>query len=314
MVGRPSTRSKPSIRACTSAAGFSVIELLVALAVTGAIATATLAIALSSKGVLDTDEQRTTINQNLRSGMDLVGVDVRQAGERLPGDIPAIEILDGAGGASDSLILRRNMLDYSLPLCKDISGGTSADAVFVAKKKIVGKIPPGCAPVGDDDSDGWPDNMEAWRNYRIANGGIVQIYIYDPIVQHGEFFLYDAEDNSTFHLHKYNADHWQNDYLISNGARIYMLEQQEFRLQNGVLQSVINMDTSNALNLVNHIVDFQARAFFSDGSVQTTLGPADDWTQLRSVEVNMVGEADLRNRTMSRTLTSRFFPRNILSN
>jgi hypothetical protein len=241
-------------------------------------------------------------------------VDVRQAGERLPGDVPALEILDGASGAPDRLILRRNMLDYSLPLCRDINGGTSADSVFVAKKKITGKIPPGCAPVGDDDSDGWPDNMQAWKDYRISNGGIVKIYIYDPIVQQGEFFLYDAEDNSTFHLHKYNADHWQNDYLISNGSRMYMLEQQEFRLLNGVLQSVINDDTSNALNLVNHIVDFQARAFFSDGTVQTTLGPADDWTELKSVEVRLVGAADLRNRTMNRNLSARFFPRNILSN
>jgi type IV pilus assembly protein PilW len=290
------------------------VELLVALGITGIIATATLAITLSSKDLLETDEQRTTINQNLRSGMDLVGVDVRQAGERLPEDIPAVEILDGAGGAPDRLILRRNMLDCSLPLCKDILGGTAADSIFVARKKIVGKIPPGCAPVGDDDSDGWPDNMQTWRDYRIANGGVIRAYIYDPILQNGEFFVYDHEDNSTFLIHRMNPGLWLNDYLLVNGSRVYILEQQEFRLQDEVLQSVVNMDTANAFNLVNHIVDFQARAFFKDGSVQTTLGPADDWTDLRSVEVMLVGEADLRNRTMNRTLAARFFPRNILSN
>jgi type IV pilus assembly protein PilW len=291
-----------------------MLELLVALAVTSAVAAATLAIALSSRGVLETDEQRTTINQNLRSGMDLIGVDIRQAGERLPGDMPAIEINDGGAGASDTLVLRRNMLDYTLPLCKDIGAGTSADSIFVAKKKIVGKIPPGCAPVGDDDSDGWPDNMQMWRDYRISNGGIIQVFIYDPIAELGEFFLYDAEDKSTFHLHKYNADHWQNDYQVNNGSRIYIMEQLEFRLSGEVLQSVVNMDASNALNLVNHITDFQARAFLSDGSVQTSFGPSDEWTELQSVEVTMVGGTDFRDRSMDRTLTARFFPRNILSN
>jgi type IV pilus assembly protein PilW len=291
-----------------------MLELLVALAVTSAVTAATLAIALSSRGVLETDEQRTTINQNLRSGMDLVGVDVRQAGERLPGDMPAIEINDGGGGAPDTLILRRNLLDYSLPLCKDISGGTSADSIFVAKKKVTGKIPPGCAPVGDDDSDGWPDNMQMWRNYRLNGGGLVQVFIYDPITENGEFFLYDAEDNSTFHLHKFNADHWKSDYKVANGSRLYMLEQLEFRLSGEVLQSVVNMDNSNALNLVNHITDFQARAFMSDGSVKTDFGPSDEWTDLRCVEVTMTGGTDFRNRSMDRTLTARFFPRNILSN
>jgi type IV pilus assembly protein PilW len=291
-----------------------MLELLVALAVTSAVTAATLAIALSSRGVLETDEQRTTINQNLRSGMDLVGVDIRQAGERLPGDMPAIEINDGGSGASDTLILRRNLLDYSLPLCKDITGGTSADAVFVAKKKVTGKIPPGCAPVGDDDSDGWPDNMQMWRDYRIANGGIVQVFIYDPIKESGEFFLYDAEDNSTFHLHKYNVDHWQSDYNVANGSRIYIMEQLEFRLNGEVLQSVVNMNNASALNLVNHITDFQARAFLNDGSVQTAFGPSDEWTELRCVEVTLTGGTDFRNRSMDRTLTARFFPRNILSN
>jgi type IV pilus assembly protein PilW len=245
--------------------------------------------------------------------MDLVGVDVRQAGERLPGDIPAVEIIDGAGGASDRLILRRNMLDISLPLCKDINGGSAADSVFIAKKNATGPVPPGCAPVGDEDSDGWPDNLQAWRDYRVAHGGVVQAYIYDPIVQEGEFFVYDDEDNSTFHIHRQNPGLWQFDFLIANGSRVYILEQQEFRLSGEVLQSVINMDGSNALNLVNHIVDFQARAFFSDGSVQAALGPADDWTELRSIEVTLVGGADLRRRTMNRTLSARFFPRNILS-
>jgi type IV pilus assembly protein PilW len=292
----------------------SVAELLVALAVTGFIAAATLTIALSGRGMLETDQHRTTVNQNLRAGLDLVGIDVRQAGERLPGDAPAVEIEDGAGGAPDVLTLRRNLLDYVLPLCKDINAGTNADSVFVAKKKGSGTVPPGCAPVPDENGDDWPDNLEAWREYRIAHGGLVTAYIYNPVGRYGEFFLYDAEDNSTFHLHKDNDEDWQFDYDVAEKPRIYILEQLAFRLSGDVLQSVTNGDTANPFNLVNRIRDFQVLALMSDDTVRTALGPADSWTELRALEVTLVGAEQFAARTLERTVAARFFPRNILSN
>jgi prepilin-type N-terminal cleavage/methylation domain-containing protein len=154
-------RSKRSSRGCTE--GFTLIELLVALMVTGIIAAATLTIALNTRGMFETDQHRTTINQNLRAGIDLLGIDVRQAGERLPFDAPAVQITDGSGGAPDVLILSRNMLDYVLPVCKDISAGSSSDSIFVARINIPGsgKIPQGCKPVPDENGNGWPDNMDA---------------------------------------------------------------------------------------------------------------------------------------------------------
>ena len=303
---------KPSTHASTD--GFSAVEVLVAMTITSVFAAAALSIAFSSQGLLEADERRTTVNQNLRAGIDLLGIDIRQAGERLPGDAPAIQIMDGSSGAPDSLMLRRNQLDYVMPLCKNINAGSSADSVFVGKKKITGKVPPGCYPVPDANGDGWPDNLEAWRNYRIANGGSVVAYIHNPITGLGEFFTYDAEDNSTFHLHKANGASWQHDYLMNEEPRIYILEQKEFRLLDGVLQCVINDDTSNALNLVSHIEDFQLQAIFTDGTVQQSFGGTDDWIELQSIEVALVGQIQGKDTRFERTLVSRFFPRNILSN
>ncbi len=84
-----------------STEGFTLFELLVAMTVTGILTGATLSIALSSREMFETDRHRTTINQNLRIGMDMLGIDIRQAGERMPGDAPAVEIEDGDGGAAD---------------------------------------------------------------------------------------------------------------------------------------------------------------------------------------------------------------------
>lgn len=306
------TRSSRSSRVCSD--GFSVLEVLVALTATGVIAGATLVIALSSRGMFETDQYRTTVNQNLRAGLDLLGIDVRQAGERMPWDAPAVQIIDGASGAPDELVLCRNMLDYVLPVCKDINAGTSADSIFVGKKKVTAKVPPGCYPVPDDNGDGWPDNLEQWRNYRIANGGSVLAYIHNPISGEGEFFVYDAEDNSTFHLHKDNSDNWDYDYPVNQNPRVYMLEAKRFRLDADILQSVINDDTANALNLVNHIEDLQIRAFLKDGTIVNSLTGGVYWTDLESLEVTLVGEAAFGDRTMERTVVTHYFPRNILSN
>jgi type IV pilus assembly protein PilW len=306
-------KSNRSSRAC--AEGFSLLELLVALMVTGIVAGATLTIALSSRGMFETDLHRTTINQNLRAGVDLLGIDVRQAGERLPGDAPAVEIQDGAFGAPDRLVLRRNLLDYVLPVCKDINAGTSADAVFVARKKgTPPKVPPGCSPVPDENDDGWPDNLEAWRAYRIDNGGEILAYIHNPITGNGEFFVYDAEDNSTFHLHKLNAEHWQYDYPTDEDPRVYVLDARVFRLEGDVLQCIVNDDTDNPLNLVNRIEDFQVRALLQDGTVQTAFDATTPWVDLEAIEITLVGRSEWRMRSMERSVTTRFFPRNILSN
>jgi len=287
-----------------------MVSLTIAMVVTAG----AMSLALSARNVFEQDQRRSMVNQNLRSGMGLLGIDVRQAGERLPGDTPAIEIQNGASGAADTLIVRRNLLDYVLPLCKDINSGTSADSVFVGKKKITGTVPQGCTPVKDANGDGWPDNLGAWRAYRIANGGAVQAYIYNPVTGNGEFFPYDAEDKSTFHIHRANTNAWQYSYAMNQNPRIYIIEQRRYRLSGDTLQCIINENTSAALNMVNRLKDFQVKALMTDGSTQTSMTSTSKWTQLYALEVRLDGTMPFGKRTIDRTLVSRFFPRNILSN
>jgi type IV pilus assembly protein PilW len=177
----------------------------------------------------------------------------------------------------------------------------------------VPKVPPGCAPVADSDGDAWPDNLQAWKAHREANGPDILAYIYNPTTRLGEFFVYDAEDNSTFHIHKKNADAWANTYDADDEARVYILEQLTFQLVDDVLQCYINNDSANPLHLVNHMVDLQAYAYMRDGSILPALGPGDEWSELRSIEISMIGESSFGNRQMYRHLQAHFFPRNVLS-
>jgi len=310
----PEIRSTHSSRSSREfSEGFSIVELLVALAATAVIAAATLTIAMSSRGMLETDRNRTVVNQSVRAGMDLLGIEIRRAGERLPWDAPAIEIVEGSAGAPDELILRRNLLDAVLPVCQDLTSGSTATSVFVAGQKVTLALPPGCYPVPDDDANGWPDNLQRWREYRIAQGGEARAFVHNPITGDGEFFLFDDENATTFHLVRSDSGAWAHDYPVDQNPRIYILESRRFRLDGSVLQSVVNSDTSSPRNLVDRIADFQVSAVVA-GTAQDTLTAGQHWTDLDSLEITLAGESALRTRTMERSVTSRFFPRNASAN
>jgi len=302
-----------STREC-STEGFSLVELLVALTVTVLVSAAVMSLAFSAQAVFETDKHRTSVNQNLRSGIDLLGMDVRQAGERLPGDAPAVEIIDGENDGPDRLILRRNQFDVVLPVCNlKISAGSATDALFCSRRDVTHKYPPGCALAADSNSDGWPDNLEAWRDYRVSHGGVITAYLHNPATDVGEFFQYDAEDNSTMHIHKLNTDRWEYTYELTDSPRIYILEQKEFFLEDGVLKCIVNGNTDSVLNLVSHISDFQTRAVFQDGTIQMAMSAADDWSDLAAVEVWLSAESEWKGRAIDNTLVTRFFPRNVMS-
>src|SRR5262245_36038760 len=117
MPGARSSRSSPCSRSCAS--GFSLLEMLVAMSVVLLVAAAAMSMAQSSRRLYNSDGARVAVDQNLGIGMNMLGIDVRQAGERVQADLPAIEIVDGVSGP-DTLIIRRSLLDAVLPVCKTI--------------------------------------------------------------------------------------------------------------------------------------------------------------------------------------------------
>ena len=86
------------------------MELIVSAGIGLGLLAATAGVVMSNRGLFNVDMVRTKLNQNLRSSLDIVGMNVREAGENLPGAFPAVELIDGGAGP-DHLILRRNLLD-----------------------------------------------------------------------------------------------------------------------------------------------------------------------------------------------------------
>ena len=289
--------------------GLTLVELLVAMAVAGLVAAAAMSITFSSRAMYESDERRTELNQHLRAGLDLVGIDVRQAGTRLPSDFPALMIVDGGTGP-DTLVIRTNESDDVMPICQDITVGN-----VVASLQIAQKIAPaaGCAEVPDNDSDGWPDNVDAWRGERAGKGGAIDVYAFNPLSKGGQFIVYDGDGADTDRLKVTSSTTWVISCSMSDQCRAYALDEHRYQLNSGRLSYTVNEDPTRTVNILDHVVDFQVVANMADGSTATTLTSTDDWSQVTNLEITLTGEVAFDGRTIRREMTTRFFPRNVLS-
>lgn len=306
--------SKPYTR--SSCDGLTVIEMLVGLAITMAVLVAGLSLALSSLSLYEADHARVRLNQNLRATQEFLTADIRQAGERLGDDFPAIEILDGASGAPDEIVLRRNLAATVLRSCRDVSG--TETKIYVTEPDPLLPQPQGCQPVPDSDGDGWPDNHGAWNAYRLLHGVdvggdlVVPAYMYNPLTGEGEFFDYAVDDLAGSYLETLSGQNWQYAYP-KQWARVYLLEERRYRVANGMLQVVIDGDDPNPFNLVERIEDLQATAALQDGTQQATFDFSDVWSELSAIEITVRGKVSYDDGDMETVWLSEIMPRNVLS-
>lgn len=289
--------------------GFTLIEIMVANALGMLIVGLTIAAILSNRSLYQHDLVRTRVNQNLRGALDLVGVNIREAGENLPATVPAVEVIDG-GADADELILRRNLIDEVLKLCTPLAGGSSTNQVYFS----TAANEPGCT-YGDQQQ-----NFAAWLAHRTQNGGSVKAYIFDPTTNAGEIFDYVGEtDSGLAHNIVRGSGNWQNDYSVGLTA-VYLIEQWHFRLVDDVetdlkiLQLIENDDLGNPKGVVFGLESFRVVANMQDDTVLNNLTVTDEWTNIKSIEVALRGQEMAQRKSVTRNLSARFFPRNILSN
>ncbi len=259
---------------------------------------------LVNRNVLGKETARTRLTQNLRGTLDIIGTDIRIAGENLSAAFPAVLVTNGTSGASDTLTIRRNLLDEVLPLCTAIASGSTVTSAFFA---IPGTVS-GCT------YSGHTNDFNAWRNYRINNGTIIDAFIYNTVAKSGEFFKHTGETNSgTSYSLTRAAGTWGASYAVGATA-IYALEEWTYRLNGGILQVIQNRDNANPLNVSFGITNFQVAAIMQDGSTKSSFVATDAWNTIAQLQIDITGEDRYAGRTIIKTVTGKFFPRNVLSN
>lgn len=255
------------------------------------------------------DLVRTRIEQNLRGAFEIIGAQIRQAGERLPAAFPAIELVNNGSGGSDVLTLRRSLLD-PLTVCQNITTGSGVLNVYL--NNTTAGAPPACVTTGQSSV------LATYTSYRSEYGGPVPAFIWNLTGKVGEHFFYNAETNSGNNVWLTRSSGlWANAYP-NLGAMVFVLDEWTFQRsvtagETDIIEIVQNGDTSNKQKLVFGITDFQVVLNMKDGTTKTSFTQTEDWTQIKSIAVTLTGQDTYRNSTITRSLSAEFFPRNILS-
>lgn len=285
--------------------GFTVVELLVAMTLGLILLTMVMQTTMANRNLYSHDVVRTRVSQDIRSSLDILGQNIREAGENLTKTFPAVEITNGASGAPDEIILRRNLLDEVLKLCTAISAGSTTTQLYFANTSAIS----GC------DYTSNTHNFTEWQTYRLADSSHqVKAFIYDSGTRLGEWFTYTGETNTgTRYYISRSAGSWTNSYTTTSSA-IFLVEEWRFKVASNTLQLIVDNDTANTMNVAFGITDLQFQALMEDGTTQNSFARTDDWTTINTIGVTATGQDTFSKRTISTTLSAQFFPRNILSN
>ena len=285
--------------------GYTLVEMLAASFLGMIILSLSLGVITTQRNTYKYDITRTKVNQNLRSALDIIAMNVRQAGEAFPDFFPAIIL---ANGATDELTIRRNLYENGiLNVCQTLTAGTSnASVIFSTTASVL----PACAY-----NIGLAPYRATWDAHRVAEGGSARAYVYNRSTRLGEFFTYTGSGDTGARMTiSKSAATWVNSYPgDGNSAAMYIIEQYRLRVLGGVLQIVRNEDLVNVLNVVDSISNFQTNIVLRDGTIKTTFGAADYWPDIQYLEIALTGRDTFGKRVIDNTVTARLFPRNILS-
>jgi hypothetical protein len=283
-------------------AGFSVLEMVITLALGMGLSVLVLNTSLDTQKTLNRDMEKVSLVQSLRGTLDVVSAHIRIAGENLPEFFPAIETTR-SGGISE-LIVRRNLLGEVLTNCQTLPAGGSASTFINFGNST--STSAGCIR---------SNNLalqQAWDLYRDEHPGTLKAYIYDTEDEVGEFFeITTAEDDGTTLKLNHTHGTWSHEYLAELSA-VYLIEEWRYFLEDETLK-IHETTTNSTWNVGFNIYDFDVFTRLNTGTTTTIFPGANPWSIITSLEVKLKGRSEYAGREIRRDLSTKLFPRNVLS-
>ncbi|MBW4551836.1 MAG: prepilin-type N-terminal cleavage/methylation domain-containing protein [Aphanocapsa sp. GSE-SYN-MK-11-07L] len=300
--------------------GLTLVELLVATIIASMVLGVAFGGATFNRRLYLEDQVRNSVDQNLRSAMDLLGADIRQAGEYVNRQDPAVPVIqlsdDAANPGSSILTIRRDLFDRALPVCADLGTAPSTPAMGVTEITVFDSAST-VARCNNDSSGSIASLLTLWASYITANGGQARAYLYNG---NGGQFVNVTAVNGPGGERTITADSFNGleVYLADSQSRLALYEERRYSLipdpanaNSKILQMVLNDDIApgRPLNLVNGLTSFKVSIFLAGNPLVTrnsfcqyTSNPAtpctttsstgsvnDAWTTIRSVQVSLVG-------------------------
>jgi hypothetical protein len=325
----------------TSAKGFTILEMVVGMAMTLTVSGIALAALSNAEKGFTKDKSKIEGGQKLSSILDIVGRDIVQAGEEInDASFPVIQVTpDGTRGAR--IILYRG-LEEALSLC---SAAPSTDALtsgiattslsLTSTNNGVQLENSSCIP---EMGTTYRNNVQAWIDRRTSNG-------INPTSQ-SPFFLHDGLGNirlvnlinetsaiSFQTIGGLNISPFTPNINFPNRSTLNLVEKREYLICGTELKVRINNSTEGSCSIAGVLADSAVSPFKTvatnitrmDISLPTmaTPNPAANlafptgglrWRDLRGVTVKITATNPVDN-SLQPTIdaSGRFYPRNIQS-
>lgn len=284
--------------------GFTILEALVATFLTSVVMSVVYVSTLSVQDGYINDVYRTRINSNLRSAMDILSMNIRQAGEYLQSSFPAVVVTNGSGTQADQLQLRRSLIPETLTLC---TASTTGDTELIVSS---GSISESACYVNNVAS-----SYDVFEARRVSDSdGSIRLFVYDRIAKVGEFVDFTA---STLNGSEYTltVSATTHDYARLDTS-LYVVEELSFYHDSTENTLFVDFDgVSDSRAVAFNVSDFQVSLEMEDGSNLSSFdsSSAYNWKQITQVQISLTGEETLKLRTVSSSVSSEYFPRNVLS-
>ena len=183
--------------------------------------------------------------------------------------------------------------------------------------------------------------LTRWKEARIAAGERLPAYIEPENGDPGEFFSYTGEHRDNWgqwlyfdHLaatYSSDAFDWRAPTAVnladdspSSGkpkiTSVHLLEEREYWLDanDGTLKLKLNNGADSGqetggIGVADGVTGFEIRGVFKNGAVRSKITTLADWENLRAIRVTVTHATTENRRTVNRTLSADFFPRNVIS-
>jgi type II secretory pathway pseudopilin PulG len=325
----------------TSAKGFTILEMMVGMAMTLTVSAIALAALSNAEKGFTKDKNKIEGGQKLSSVLDIVGRDIVQSGEEInDASFPVIQVTpNGARGAR--IILYRG-LEEALSLCSAApstdaltSGVATSSLSLTSTNNGVQLENSSCIP---ETGTTYRSNVQAWINRRTANG--------TNLAGQSPFFLHDGLGNirlvnlinetsavSFQTIGGLNISPFTPNINFPNRSTLNLVEKREYLICGTELKVRVNNSTEGSCNSTGALADSATFPFKTvatnitrmDITLPTiaTPNPAANltfptgglrWRDLRGVTVKITAtNPDVNSLQPTIDASGRFYPRNIQS-
>jgi prepilin-type N-terminal cleavage/methylation domain-containing protein len=217
-----------------NSSGFTLIELMVSMTITLGVTIVALQALSSTQKEFTQDTRKIDLSQKNASILDVIGRDIRQAGEQIEDPkFPVVKMFPNPVDANkgSSLVLYR-AVSSSLPLCTDITTPIAAGTTLSAwpsssTTTAVTDAFQNCKADAVKTGNTYPEVLEEWK-YKRTNKAATYGVIYD---NKGNLqpFTYGGEVEASSKIYNVNmSPAVTTTYELKSGMSAYLVEKKEY--------------------------------------------------------------------------------------